>query len=101
MKVGTITEPNKKGQIVIPKQFRDALGITDHTLLNLILRGRCIYIYPIKRVVTQEEQEQDLLNVLEKTQGAWADSDWEDYDKKQKARRKLELREAKKAKNAW
>ena len=101
MKVGNIVEPNKKGQIVIPKKFRQALGITPQTSLNLVLRGGGMYVYPIKRVVTKEEGGQDLLKVLEKNQGAWVDSDWEEFDKREKARRRLELREAKNAKNAW
>jgi len=99
MKVGFIAEPNKKGQIVIPKQIRDTLGITANVSLNIILRGEGMYIYPIKRVITKEES--DLLKVLEKTQGAWADSDWKEFDKREKQRRRLELKEAKKAKNAW
>lgn len=100
MKVGFIAEPNKKGQIVIPKQIRDALRITADVSLNIILRGEGMYIYPIKRIVTKEE-EPDLLKVLEKTQGAWANSDWKEFDKREKIRRRLELKAAKKAKNAW
>lgn len=101
MRIGNIVEPNKKGQIVIPKKLREALGLTPHTPLNLVLRGGGMYIYPIKRVITKEEEKQDLLKVLEKTQGAWADSDWEEFDKREKLRKRLEIREAKRAKNAW
>ena len=100
MKVGFIAEPNKKGQIVIPKQIRDALEITADVSLNIILRGGGMYIYPIKRVITKEE-EPDLLKVLKKTQGAWANSDWKEFDKREKIRRRLELNAVKKAKNAW
>lgn len=47
MKVGFITEPNNKGQIVIPKEMRTALGIKPGTLLNLVARGSGLYIYPV------------------------------------------------------
>jgi AbrB family looped-hinge helix DNA binding protein len=45
MNIGTITKPNQKGQIVIPKAMRDKLHITEHVPLNIIARGRGIYIY--------------------------------------------------------
>lgn len=100
MKVGIIAEPNKKGQIVIPKQIRDALGITADVSLNIILRGGGMYIYPIKRIITKEE-DQGLLGILKQTQGAWANSEWKESDRKEKTRRRIELREVRKAKNAW
>ncbi|MEK7534411.1 MAG: AbrB/MazE/SpoVT family DNA-binding domain-containing protein [Patescibacteria group bacterium] len=89
MKVGFIAEPNKKGQIVIPKKLREALGITPQTHLNLVLRGRGIYIYPIDEVVTKLESESPYLAILEKTQGAWADD--KSWDKTEERRRKIEL----------
>ncbi len=47
------------------------------------------------------EKKKSLLEVLEETRGAWADMDWKDYDKKEKARRKFELAAAKKMREAW
>lgn len=99
MKVGFIAEPNKKGQIVIPKQLREALGITPQTPLNLVLRGGGIYIYPIDEVLTRVEGKTSYLAILEKMQGAWAyDKTW---DKTEKRRRKIELAASLRRKKAW
>jgi len=99
MKIGIITEPNKKGQIVIPKQFRKALGISSETQLNLVLRGGGIYIYPIDEVLTKLEGESSFLSILEKTQGSWAnDKSWERTEKR---RRKIEQASSLRRKKAW
>ncbi len=47
------------------------------------------------------EKKKSLLEVLEETRGAWADMDWKEYDKQEKARRRLELAAAKKMREAW
>lgn len=99
MQVGIITEPNKKGQIVIPKKFRQALGITYKTPLNLVLRSEGIYIYPIEEVLTKLETESSYLTILEKTQGAWTnDKTWERAEKR---RKNIELAASLKRKKAW
>lgn len=46
-------------------------------------------------------KKETLLEVLEKTRGAWADMNWEAYDKKEKERRKFELAAARKMRKAW
>jgi len=76
MNIGTITKPNIKGQIVIPKQMRDTLGIKENTPLNLVVRGNGIYIYPIAQIVAKSENVSSYSKLLEKTQGAWAGDDW-------------------------
>ena len=98
MKIGKLTEPNKKGQVVIPKEIRDELGITQHTTLNLVVRGGGIYIYPVKEVLTKFEGENVYLKILEKTKGAWSSDDWE---KTEKERKKIELAAAKKRRKEW
>lgn len=47
------------------------------------------------------EKKKSLLEILEKTRGAWANEDWEEYDRREKARRKLELVATKKLREAW
>lgn len=47
------------------------------------------------------EKKKSLLEILEETRGTWANEDWEDYDRREKARRKLELVSAKRMKKAW
>lgn len=99
MKVGLLTTPNNKGQIVIPKQLRKALGITSETSLNLVLRGGGIYIYPIDEVLTKLETESSFLAILEKTQGAWADD--KSWEKTAKRRKKIEQASSLKRKKVW
>lgn len=98
MKVGIITKPNKKGQIVIPKKMREALGIDANVSLNVILRGEGIYIYPVKEVITKGEGESSYIKILQKTQGAWTEEDWDSLRKK---RTKTELLASKRRKQAW
>ena len=101
MKVGNIVEPNSKGQIVIPKRIRDDLGISSDTPLNLVVRGGGIYLYPIGGVITEISTENIRSKIWEKTAGAWADQDWDEYDKQQKRRRKIELEASRRRKKAW
>ncbi len=97
MKVGVLTRPNKKGQIVIPKSMRDSLGIDEHVMLNLMLSSGGIYLYPVEQVVTRFEGEGSYLKVLEKTKGSWGKEDIA-MDKK---RSRLELKASSKRKSAW
>lgn len=98
MKVGIITKPNEKGQIVIPKEMREILGIEPEMALNMILRGSGIYIYPIEEVITKGEKENTYLKILQKTQGIWAGDDWILLRKK---RKKIELKASKKRRQVW
>lgn len=97
MIIGTIVKPNQKGQIVIPKEYRDELAIDSNALLNLVMRGKGIYIYPVAGIVGRADSESSYLNVLKKTQGKWNEN-WENIKKK---RRKIELSASKRRKNLW
>lgn len=97
MKVGIITNPNDKGQIVIPKEIREKLGITSGTPLNLIARGGGLYIYPIEEVITTIDRENSYPEILQKTRGSWRDG----ADKIRKRRREIELEASRKRKQAW
>ena len=57
MKIGYIVKPNSKGQIVIPQEVREELRINKNTNLNLFVDGKAIAMYPIKEVITYEEDE--------------------------------------------
>jgi len=98
MKVGFLTKTNTKGQIVIPKSYRDELGINSQAVLNLILRGRGIYIFPVTEVLTKADVETSYLQALEKTQGSWGSKDW---SKSRSRRRKLELKASNRRKKSW
>lgn len=99
MKVGILATPNEKGQIVIPQEYRKALGINSAVSLNIVLRGGGIYIYPIEGVITKTGQEDSYSKILERTRGAWRDDNtWDDTEKR---RKKIEIAAAKKNKKAW
>jgi AbrB family looped-hinge helix DNA binding protein len=43
-----VVKPLRRGQITIPQEFRDALGITEDTLLQVTLRGSRLEISPVE-----------------------------------------------------
>lgn len=98
MKIGTITKPNSKGQIVIPRGMRDVLGINPEVPLNLVLMMDGIFLQPIKEVIGQTENNAQFLKILERTKGNWAGDDWVQTQRK---RRVLEKKEARKRRKAW
>ena len=98
MKIGAVIRSNQKGQIVIPKEYRDELGIDADVSLNLILRGGGIYIYPIEEIIGVAEAEDSYLKILEKTRGSWKSESWGRLRKK---RRNIELLASKKRKRKW
>lgn len=98
MKIGIISKPNTKGQIVIPKVMRDALGIDANRSVNIVMRGNGIYIYPIAQIVAKAENISSYSKLLEKTQGSWAGDDWDAMEAK---RRKIELKASKRMRKSW
>lgn len=98
MKIGMITTPNDKGQIVIPKRFRDALGIDTDSLLNLTLGDNRLYIDLVNEIYNKPQNNEAYLKVLRKTQGAWSGDSW---GKNRKARRKIEIAASGRRKQAW
>lgn len=98
MNIGIISQTNEKGQIVIPKKIRDALGINKNVPLNIIQKDRGIYIHAVEIIQSQEEKNKAFLKILEKTQGTWAGDDWPETEKR---RRKIELKASRRRKNAW
>lgn len=100
MKVGTITKSNSKGQIVIPKDIRDTLGINDSVFLNIVARGRGVYIYPIEDVSLVSDRSDSYVRILKKTQGAWGKSSAAEIARVQSCRKK-ELAASQKRKAQW
>lgn len=98
MKIGSFATTNDKGQLVIPKDMRDALGIDSSVTLNLVLAGNGIYVYPVEEFITKSETESSYLQLLGKTMGAWANEDW---DKVEQDRTRIELEASKSRKNQW
>ena len=88
---------NVKGQFVIPVAMRRYWEITPDTTLNITSipsTGILIKPVPNKPPITNEE----FLQILEETQGAWAGDDWPETEAKQ---RKIELKAARELKKAW
>lgn len=98
MKIGNIVSSNSKGQIVIPKQIRKAVGISAETPLNIVIRGNGIYIYPIHDVISNSQGENIYSKILDRTRGSWRTEDKEDT---QEERMKVELIDSQKNKQAW
>ncbi|KKU91147.1 MAG: hypothetical protein UY21_C0012G0024 [Microgenomates group bacterium GW2011_GWA1_48_10] len=99
MNIGIITQPNVKGQIVIPKDIRDSLGINEQTNLNITMLGDAIYIKPVTSVYSKLDDD-DYLKILARTRGAWGPASKEEIGR-EKARRKLELAASARRKKAW
>lgn len=94
MNITTIAISNAKGQIVIPKKFRDYLRIKKGGAVNLTLREKYFMVEPILGVVTDTNQSQLFDEILRKTKGTWAGDDWPETEKK---RHEFGLAESKKA----
>jgi len=96
--MSALAKPNVKGQVVIPKKVRDSLGITPETLLNIVIRGQGVYIYPVREAATADQFS--YLKILEKTQGTWGKESHEEV-RERKSRRRLELSATLRNKKAW
>lgn len=49
MNIGTIVTPMERGQITLPKAYREKLGITPQTPLNITLQSDRIVVQPFVR----------------------------------------------------
>ena len=101
MNFGIITYPNAKGQIVIPKKFRDKLAITPKTPVHINTTDHYLTIQPIINTQTIITDPSGYLEILKKTQGAWANENWAEYDRTEKKRGLLESKAIKKLKRSW
>ncbi len=98
MKIGLVTSTNSKGQIVIPKDIRDALGIDAQVTLNMVVAGKGLYIYPVEEFITTTDRESSYPELLEKTKGTWGD---EERGETKAKRSKIELEASRSRKNRW
>ncbi|MDO8497997.1 MAG: AbrB/MazE/SpoVT family DNA-binding domain-containing protein [bacterium] len=94
-----LSQPNAKGQIVIPHAIRKKLNITPDSHLTMIVRDKGFYVYPVHTVIHEAQLENFYSQILKKTKGSWSGEANEQLDKKK--RKELELASSKKRKKAW
>lgn len=100
MNVGTITTLGGKGQIVIPKEYRDSLGISPGAQLNVRLRGDGISVEPVSVEPLRNDDDTAFLELLKKYRGIWGPETAEEK-KRRIANKKFEIAAARKRRNAW
>lgn len=100
MNVGTYVQPTDRGQIVIPADYREKLGITKNTLLFIQLYSESINIQPVIPIVAAPGSNEIYLDFLAKNRGAWGPETSEEK-RLAKKRRAMELERSGKLKNAW
>jgi AbrB family looped-hinge helix DNA binding protein len=100
MNIGKIILTNQKGQIVIPSDFRQKLGIKANTYLNVLIQNDSIVIKPIKEIHSDSEIDDSYYFILKDTQGSWAE-DEEMIKEEDIKSRKRELSAAKRRKKEW
>lgn len=100
MNIPTVVIPNVKGQVVIPLLMRKALDIQSNTPLAVSLVGNSISLTPVVDIVKKTDTERSYLQLLQKTQGAWA-ADELDADIKSVQKKQLELAASKRRKQTW
>ena len=98
--IPTITTTNPKGQIVIPQPFRQYLGITPQTPIEVSVKGHAVYLNPIKDIIRQADTENTYLNILQATQGSWG-NDTSKETKTAKTKSTLELKASKGRRQPW
>jgi bifunctional DNA-binding transcriptional regulator/antitoxin component of YhaV-PrlF toxin-antitoxin module len=84
MNLGVITQTNDKGQLVVPKSYRDTLGINPNVPLQLLLKTDGFYVRMIENVITKNTGSDLYLQLLDNTAGAWADDSWIQTENKRK-----------------
>lgn len=95
-----LSNTNKKGQIVLPKEYRDAVGITESTPLTFQLAGRGILVLPVTTILTGNYSQETTHEILRRTQGGWGKPSEEEI-KKQKQLDKAERENAELTKHSW
>ncbi|PJE62773.1 hypothetical protein COU88_03270 [Candidatus Roizmanbacteria bacterium CG10_big_fil_rev_8_21_14_0_10_39_6] len=98
MKMQSFGTTNKKGQLVIPKKFREELGIHEDILLHITIRGGGVYIVPVDESLSGTDSRGIALKVLKKTAGSWKD---ENGEKLEKNRHVVELRASRNRRKPW
>lgn len=100
MNIGIITQPNSKGQIVIPAKFRKALGISEAVNLSISLLDTGLYIQPVNVVSKAPDDNSAYLNAIKKYKGSWGKLTKKELAE-EKTREKREREASERNFNAW
>lgn len=92
MDVGVITQVNTKGQIVIPKKYRELLNLNEGSYVNIFPTNRGIFIEPLNHQSNVSKSKEEFLKILEDSAGSWG-SETEEEKQDRKERLKLERKE--------
>ena len=65
MNLGVITQTNDKGQLVVPKSYRDALGINPDIPLQILLKPDGFYVRMIENIITKNTGSDLYLQLLD------------------------------------
>lgn len=98
MNLGIIATPNAKGQIVIPKEIREQLGITQSLPLSIVVRENYLCLYPIEGFFAKTQKENSFYKILAKTQGTWLKDSWSQTTVQ---RNNIELQASQSRKKLW
>jgi AbrB family looped-hinge helix DNA binding protein len=98
MNLPLFTQTNKKGQIVIPKKARDKLGITEGTVLQIVIGDQSVQLYPLK--THSKFSKESYLKILRTTAGVWGPMTLKEITE-EKERHKFEQQVTIKNKSAW
>jgi AbrB family looped-hinge helix DNA binding protein len=96
MNLHPIVTPNPKGQLIIPLAIRKALKLQPTSPFEVSTIGDQIILKPIYALKTSLGSHEHYLELLQSTQGSWAE-DPDDHQKKHQ----FELQATAKAKQAW
>jgi AbrB family looped-hinge helix DNA binding protein len=88
MDIGVITQVNTKGQIVIPKKYREKAGISTGAHLKIQYTENGILITNLNiQNDTESLRKEHFLKTLERTAGAWGpETEEEKQDRKKRLR---------------
>ncbi len=96
----TITQPNAKGQIVIPKKIRDSLGIDTNSYLSIVASENALHIYPVELISSKPLNRTAYLKLLKQNRGRWGPATKEEIEREKK-QREVDLKAVEEARKAW
>lgn len=93
-----LSQTNLKGQVVIPKAFRDQLGIKPDSSVYITIQGTGIYLEPVTHIIRPADTENSYRLLLKKTSGSWSSDSWR---KMSASRRIIEKKASTQRKQSW